>query len=193
MSIVWFKPTDLRVRDHEPLYRANKSNNNIIHLFVWDCRWDDKNDNNILIMGKFRKKFMKECLENLIINLKKKDIDLNIFFGKTEDIIINLIKKYSIKNIYAHQNVSEEIEIAEKINKTIDFNIQYFWGNTMYHICDLPFTIENLPKLFNDFKKNSFLIKVRNEFFTKSNNKSVKLSESINLNSIDIPNTYLVF
>ena len=42
MDIVLFNLSDLRVRDHEPLYYANLTNNEIIHIFIWDCKWDDK-------------------------------------------------------------------------------------------------------------------------------------------------------
>ena len=57
MDIVWFKISDLRVRDHEPLYNANQTNKNLIHIFIWDCRWDDKTSNDIQNMGKVKKNF----------------------------------------------------------------------------------------------------------------------------------------
>ena len=69
MDIVWFSITDLRVRDHEPLYYSNLTNNDLIHIFIWDCKWDDKTSNEIQIMGKFKKKFLKESLYNLKIEL----------------------------------------------------------------------------------------------------------------------------
>ncbi len=71
MNLVLFNLTDLRVRDHEPLYYANLTNNEIIHIFIWDCKWDDKTSNEIHIMGNFKKKFLKESLFNLNNNLEK--------------------------------------------------------------------------------------------------------------------------
>ena len=176
MDIVWFSITDLRVRDHEPLYYSNLTNNEIIHLFIWDCKWDDKTSNEIQIMGKFKKKFLKESLFNLNLNLEKMGIKLNIFYGEPKNIIKNLINDYEINNIYTYQNIS----------KFIDFNVKYYWGNTIHNLNDLPFEINNLPNSFNEFKKK-INNNVRNELFTKSNGKSIKLKNSINLNSIDIP------
>ena len=91
MDIVWFKISDLRVRDHEPLYNANQTNKNLIHIFIWDCRWDDKTSNDIQNMGKLKKKFLKESLFSLSKNLKELGIQLNIFFGKPEKILSELI------------------------------------------------------------------------------------------------------
>ena len=179
MDIVLFKISDLRIRDHEPLYTANKTNNNIIHIFIWDYRWDDKTSNDILIMGKYKKKFLKESLQNLFDNLNKMNIHLNIYYGNPDIIITDLIDKYKIQNIYTYQD----------INNTTS-KIHYFWNNTMYHISDLPFTIENLPDSFTEFKKQ-IKIRARKEFFTQSNNKSIKLDESIKINDIDIPETEL--
>ncbi len=183
MDIVLFKISDLRVRDHEPLYTANKTNNNIIHIFIWDYRWDDKTSNDILIMGKYKKFFLKESLQNLFDNLNKINIHLNIYYGNPDIIIIDLIDKYKIQNIYTYQDINNPINTTAKIH--------YFWNNTMYHISDLPFTIDNIPNSFADFKKQ-IKIRARKEFFTQTNNKSIKLDESIKINDIDIPETELL-
>lgn len=187
MDIVWFKISDLRIRDHEPLYNANQTNNNLIHIFIWDCKWDDKTSNDIQNMGKLKKKFLKESLLNLETNLKKIDINLNIFFGEPEIILSNLIIKYNVKNIYTYQNIDKKgINIDSNIMKNNNVNLTYSWGNTLHHICDLPFNINQLPDSFNEFK-NKISKNIRKEFFTKSNGNSIKLDNSINLEDIDIP------
>ena len=187
MDIVWFKISDLRVRDHEPLYNANQTNKNLIHIFIWDCRWDDKTSNDIQNMGKIKKKFVKESLFNLNKNLKDLGIDLNIFFGKSEKILSDLIFKYNVSSIYTYQNIDKRnMEIDSIIMKNNDINLAYSWGNTLNHICDLPFDINELPNSFNEFK-NKVGKSIRKELFTKGNGKSIKLENSIELNDIDIP------
>ena len=188
MDIVWFKISDLRIRDHEPLFTANQADNSIIHIFIWDCRWDDKTENDILIMGKYKKNFLKESLYNLSENLKKINIHLNLYFGKTEDILINIINKHNVKNIYTHQ---DNVYDMNKLTENTSVKIESFWNNTMYHINDLPFPIKELPDSFTDFKKN-MTFNVKKEFFTKSNNKSIKLDNSIKLNDIDIPEATII-
>lgn len=187
MDIVWFKISDLRVRDHEPLYNANQTNRNLMHIFIWDCRWDDKTSNDIQNMGKLKKKFLKESLFSLSKNLKDLGIDLNIFFGKPEKILSDLISKYNVSSIYTYQNIDKRnMEIDSVIMKNNDINLAYSWGNTLNHICDLPFTINELPSSFNEFK-NKIGRSIRKEFFTKGNGKSIKLENSLELNDIDIP------
>ena len=187
MDIVWFKISDLRVRDHEPLYNANQTDNNLIHIFIWDYKWDDKTSNDIQNMGKLKKKFLKESLFNLHQNLEKINIKLNIFFGNQENIISNLINKYNVKNIYTYQSIDKKsMQIDANIMQNNNINLNYSWGNTLHHICDLPFNLDQLPTSFNEFK-NKLNKNIRNEFFTKGNNKSVKLENSINIDDIDIP------
>ena len=187
MDIVWFKISDLRVRDHEPLYLANQTNRNLIHIFIWDCRWDDKTSNDIQNMGKIKKKFLKESLFNLNKNLKDIGIDLNIFFGKPEKILSNLISKYNISNIYTYQNIDKiNMNIDSDIMKNNGINLAYSWGNTLNHVCDLPFTISELPNSFNEFR-NKIGRNIRKEFFTTGNGNSIKLENSIDINDIDIP------
>lgn len=189
MDIVWFKISDLRVRDHEPLYTANQTNNKLIHIFIWDCSWDDKSSNNILNMGKYKKKFLKESLDNLEKSLQKMNITLNIFFGNPEKILINLINKYKVNNLYTFQNIDQnQINIDNNIMQNTDINFTYFWGCTLHHLCDLPSNINNIPESFIEFKKE-LNNKIRSEFFPKSNDKSVKLKEAIDLKDIDIPET----
>ena len=180
MDIVLFNLSDLRVRDHEPLFTANKTENNLIHLFIWDCKWDDKTSNDIQIMGKYKKLFLKECLLNLYKKLNKLNIHLNIYYGDPESILDNLIKKYNIGNIYTYKH----------FNSYSNNKINYFNSNTMYHLDDLPFEINEIPESFSEFQKQ-IKFGVRNEFFTKSNNKSIKLDNSININDIDIPDAEL--
>lgn len=176
MDIVLFNLSDLRVRDHEPLYYANLTNNEIIHIFIWDCKWDDKTSNEIHIMGNFKKKFLKESLFNLNNNLEKIGIKLNIFYGDPKNIVKNLIDEFKIKSIYTYQNIYDLANVE----------IKYYWGNTIHNLNDLQFEINNLPKSFYEFKKKINKT-VRNELFTNSNGKSIKLKNSINLNNIDIP------
>jgi len=36
-------------------------------------------------------------------------------------------------------------------------NLQLIWGATMYHIDDLPFTVNNLPDVYTQFRKVGIL------------------------------------
>ena len=185
MDIVLFNEFDLRIRDHEPLYMAHKNGRKLIHMFIWDCNWDNKTENNIQIMGKFKKKFLKESLINLSTNLSKLGIILNIFFGDTNQILNQLIKKYQVENIYTHYN-----EFPKNLN--IQININKYWNSSMHHIDDLSFSFDKLPSNYNLFKK-SINFKIREEFFLEPSNCSIKLDESIKIDDIDIEkckNTY---
>ncbi len=38
-GIVWFKYSDLRLEDHEPLALAHRDNSQVAHVFCIDDRW----------------------------------------------------------------------------------------------------------------------------------------------------------
>ena len=97
MELVWFKDSDLRVRDHEPLFQANKTNNKLIHIFTWDCRWDDKTSNDVSNMSKI----------NIIP--KPKSVKLN-----THSIDLGLINK-----IATATNSDSEIKIAKMVQELV--------------------------------------------------------------------------
>lgn len=39
IGIVWYKQSDLRVSDHEPLLRAHQDCAQVAHVFCFDLRW----------------------------------------------------------------------------------------------------------------------------------------------------------
>ena len=92
-SLMWFR-YDLRVSDNEALIEASK-NPACIPLYILDT-----NFLNLKTTSDFHLNFLNECIEQLAENLKKKDIHLNFYKGKTIEVLKMLIESNSIKYVY---------------------------------------------------------------------------------------------
>lgn len=64
-GIVWFKPTDLRIHDHEPLAAAHATCSEVGHIFCFDPRWFGRSSFGFPKTGAHRAKFMIEAVADL--------------------------------------------------------------------------------------------------------------------------------
>lgn len=161
MNLLLFDIGNLRINDNYLLKEINKNNNNNIYVFIWDSIWEEKS-NNFINMGSFKKKFLRESLIDLKKNLQKINLDLNVFYGNKFNILNEIIKDYNIKNIFKNKpitNYDKELDIKLKSQSYI---------NLIY------------PNLNKNYLNND-------TFDIISNNKSIILKNSININDIDIP------
>lgn len=96
-NIYWFKK-DLRLFDNEALNIACKSDLPLILIYVYEPEmWaqDDASFRHLI--------FLNQCLQDLQKSCQEKQIFLNIFHGKIDDILSSLNNKFEIKNLYSHQ------------------------------------------------------------------------------------------
>ena len=183
MNLVWFKTTDLRLRDHEALKKAFKKKCKVILVFCLDPLFFEeiKSSSGIkqIKFDKFKEKFLYQSLIDLHSKIKSYDGYLNIYFDSPENIIPDLVKKYEVDCIYhLEDTTSEELKQLENIKKKLpeDTKIKSYWGNTLFHIDDLPFKVEKTPDVFTFFRKSLYSCKTREEL----NLNLKKLNKTIN-------------
>ncbi|CAN6207033.1 unnamed protein product, partial [Urochloa humidicola] len=121
--------------------------------------------------GALRAQFLIECLGDLKQNLRKKGLDLLVRHGKPEEILPSVAKAVSAHTVYAHKETCSEELLVERLvrkgleqvqiiqggapgqKKPLNPRLQLIWGATLYHIDDLPFTVNNLPDVYTQFRK----------------------------------------
>ena len=92
-SIVLFK-NNLRINDNPALFHASKSENKILPVYIYD-------DINI---KKQLGSASRYWLHNALISLNKSlNFNLSFYRGDTIDILMKIIKKYEISDIYCEQ------------------------------------------------------------------------------------------
>lgn len=172
-SIVWFK-NDLRLYDNETLLKAIEESDTIIPVYCF-------NDSHFIVTkygtkktGSYRAQFLLESLIDLDKNLRAIGSGLVIVKGKPEVELLEIAKKYNATKIFSKVEVGFEEQQTENIVAqelaTINCSLHTSSTSTLYDANDLPFSINTLPDIFTNFRKQvEKECTVRNTFKTPSN------------------------
>jgi deoxyribodipyrimidine photolyase len=107
-GLVWFKCSDLRCLDHEPLLRAHEENARVLHLFCFDPRWCGPVDDGAaapgtLKTGALRGQFLLEAVEDLRARLRAQGSDLVVKLGRPEVEVPKAAAAVGARAVYAHR------------------------------------------------------------------------------------------
>lgn len=154
-SIVWFK-TDLRVNDNETLSTAIFKSDLIIPVFCFDETHFQKNEFGFIKTGARRTQFLIESLIGLQSNLKALGSNLYIVRGKPEVELAKIAAHFQADHVFAKKEVAqEELDTQLRVEKELwkqKCELEVFSTSTLYHPSDLPFSINNIPDLFTEFR-----------------------------------------
>ena len=154
--LIWYR-NDLRLHDHEPMYKAIKQKAQIIPFYCFDNRQFSTTSFGFPKTGVFRAQFLLESVADLRNFLQELGSNLVIRKGLPEEIIPVLCQNLGITKVYFSAEVtSEELAVEKKLVKSlakIGVKVKNFWGATLYHPDNLPFSIREIPELFTTFRK----------------------------------------
>lgn len=181
INIVWLKK-DLRILDHGPLFHATESALPFLILYIFDPQLINAPDSDL---RHFR--FIYESLMDLQKNLKEKKAKLFIIQKETTEVFEFLNKKFSIKTLFSHQEIGNEISYG------IDRKITDFCkDNTIIWREFQTNGIIRKLKSRNGWNKR-WEVRMREKPFliTKQNWNTID-KEEINLFGEEIPNTWTI-
>lgn len=154
--LIWYR-NDLRIHDHEPLCFALKQKAQIIPFYCFDERQFTTTSFGFPKTGAFRANFLLESVADLRQSLVKLGSNLVIRQGLPEIIIPTLVKKLEITDVYFQSQVTaEELAVENNLEAALsqlNVPVKRFWGTTLYHPDNLPFSIQETPELFTNFRK----------------------------------------
>lgn len=181
-ALVWFK-TDLRLTDNETLQRAVSENDEVIPVYVIDRRYKNTTPFGFQKTGKYRMKFILECLHDLKKQLQEKGSNLIVTVGLPEEKIPDLAKQFNVDRVYAKKEVAFEEKQTERAveNELWKFKctLETFSTSTLYYATDLPFGLKDLPDVFTTFRKKiERETDIRKTFQTPDRIASPSLSDS---------------
>lgn len=110
INIVWLK-RDLRLQDHEPLYRAQEDNIPFILLYIYepslisDPHYDKR-----------QWRFIQESLEDIKLELAKTQNKLSIAYGESVDIFNELSNRYDIQYVFSHEETGLKVTFERDRN-----------------------------------------------------------------------------
>ena len=152
-AIVWFR-NDLRLHDNEALFRACQFDQ-LIPVFVFDPKKFSKTRFGFPKTGSHRTRFLIETVKTLRDNLQDRGSNLVVRQGQPEVVLSELASEHSIDAIFAHKEVtSEEVQVEQVVADSIDAELNFVWGSTLFHKDDIPYEPDNIPKVFTNFRKH---------------------------------------
>ena len=153
-SLTGFR-NDLRIHDNEALAKASQADE-ILPIYIFDPRHFRTTSFGFPKTDSFRANFLLESIQNLKNNLKSAGLDLIIRMGKPENIIPELVKTYDIDLAFTHKEITrEETDVEDAIKKKINGKLNFVWGSTLFHINDIPFSKDEIPDVFTQYRKKT--------------------------------------
>lgn len=156
-ALVWFR-NDLRIHDHEPLFRAARQYEEVLTVYCIDPRLQAQTSAGFKKTGVFRAGFLLDSLNNLNENLKAIGGRLIILKGKPEVEIPEFAKTHQIKRVYySGEQCIEEQMIERSLEKELwklQIPLSCYITNSLIHPADLPYPVKALPDIFTEFRKS---------------------------------------
>lgn len=158
IALVWFK-TNLRLRDNECLFNAVAENEVIVPFYCLDDGLFQTTELGFKKAGDFRLQFLKESLQQLDQELRRVGSGLTLLNGIPEKEIFKLAKEFGAQRIYAEKEVAPEELAAQKLvsGELVQLSCTFstFECRNLLHTADLPFSIDQLPAVFTEFRKRT--------------------------------------
>lgn len=154
-AIVWFR-NDLRVLDNEALFRACSRYERIVPVFCLDPDVLDARQYGFPKIGDRRLNFLMEGLRDLKSSLQELGGDLVFRMDDPADEIARMADELDAEAVYAHKEVTwEETTVEKQLQHNLPHKVElkFFWGNSLYHVNDLPFEYGKTPHVFTRFRK----------------------------------------
>ena len=149
MNFVWFR-NDLRVTDN-PVLSAAFNSGEVTCIYCFDPRHFEVNRYDFPKTDAYRAQFLIESVSNLKQKLNGR---LIVRVGKPEEIIPQLAKSLGISALwYQNEHTSEEINVEIKLRELCDIPHHTFSGQLLYHPDDVPFSKDEIPDVFTQFRK----------------------------------------
>jgi len=170
---------DLRIIDNRGLIKLSEKSKEIIPIFIFDTYQIDETNNNKNYLSYPSFRFLCESITDLSKIINKEKSELNIFYGKIDEILEKVIKhmkqKYKNEKICIGYNEDYTLysikrdNIMKKICK--ENNIDIISNDDDYTLCDMKLLIkkDGQPyKQYGAFRKNM----IKNKY-NKINNKKI--------------------
>jgi deoxyribodipyrimidine photo-lyase len=145
-GLVWFK-NDLRLHDNEALTKAVQECDELIFCYALEKSNFKKLDLGFKKWDVNRFKLIEQSVVDLQKNLEKVGGHLIIGSDSAAELLPELVEKYGISDVYAEEEyASEELNLIKEIQDILPkVKFHFYWGKTLYHKDDIPFTISKIP------------------------------------------------
>ncbi|KAJ3101525.1 hypothetical protein HDU96_009941 [Phlyctochytrium bullatum] len=114
--------------------------------------------------GSHRARFIAESVQDLQHQLRSRNSDLLLAYGRPENILPALLRAVKSAHptaklgpVFLQQEATYEEtsveDLLEKNLRPLNVTLRKLWGSTVIHRDDLPFSIADVPEVFTSFRK----------------------------------------
>ncbi|XP_071493900.1 cryptochrome DASH-like [Diadema antillarum] len=159
--IICLLRNDLRYHDNEVLFWAHKNAVNVLPLYCFDPRhYKGTWHFDFAKTGPHRLKFLLESIVDLRSTLKSIGSGLVVRNGPPEDVVPELIHQLGQDQVGAvalqEEVTREELDVEAGLQQScskLGVHFKKFWGSTLYHREDVPFSPQGVPNMYTEFRK----------------------------------------
>ena len=154
--LIWYR-NDLRVHDLLALDEAVQQQAEIIPVYCFDDRLFGETSFGFAKTGNYRAQFLIESVADLRNSLQQLGSNLVVRRGLPEEIILAIAEQLKVDAVsYSKEVTSEEKRVEKKLRKALqakNIKVNTYWEATLYLPEDLPFSIQQTPELYTNFRK----------------------------------------
>ena len=155
-ALVWFT-SDLRWHDNQALFEAITENEEILFCYCWNETFMNSEQLASRRVGNHRKRYLIQALIQLKKTLHEKGGKLLVLKGNPGSVLGEIHQQFDFQRVYLQQPIGwEELQELEDVkNQFQKEQIKWFIcrTNTLVDDSELPFSIQQLPRVFTDFRK----------------------------------------
>ncbi|MEO1617707.1 MAG: DASH family cryptochrome [Planctomycetota bacterium] len=159
-ALVWFR-NDLRLRDNPSLTSgiryAESHGGRVECVYVIDPHWFGETSFGFQRIGGFRRRFLRESLEDLDASLRKIGGRLSIVRGPTAETIAKVAGQTETARVFGqHEFASEEKAIEKRVRRVLSragIELEVCSANTLFAVDALPFAVSEVPDVFSKFRR----------------------------------------
>ena len=149
--IYWFR-NDLRLVDNPAFTQACLHADYLLPVYVHDSK-EQEVVYGFERQGLHREVFLRASLNDLRVQLQARGSDLLEFYGKPQEVLLQLLNETNSAAIYCERiEAPEEIEQV-RILREQGADLKEFWQSSMLDPKDLPFELADTPDVFTAFRR----------------------------------------
>ncbi|MBU3605033.1 DASH family cryptochrome [Polynucleobacter sp. AP-Kaivos-20-H2] len=151
-AIYWFR-NDLRLEDNPSFLQACKSVDHLLPVYIHQPSLEQDTAWGFPRIGEHRKVFLDQSLQELRSQLRDLGSDLFEMTGDVLDVFEKLKALIDVDIIYCEQiHAPEELEQVALLSSA-GFKTNPLWQSSMLDPLDLPFSLQEMPDVFTQFRQ----------------------------------------
>ena len=152
--IYWFR-NDLRLADNPALVEACLNASHLLPIYIHLPRAQSLHALGFPREDRHRYAFLRESLDDLRMQLRALGSDLVEYDGEPAEVLAQLAKTACADVIYCERvEAPEEMYHSQQIQER-GILLKEFWQSSMLTLESLPFTAQDMPDMFTQFRKEA--------------------------------------